>query len=66
MILKQIHVMSILGDYWHGNPKVYDLDSYCNRRKCTFGDIYKNTEKKISELRKYGYTVITKWETDET
>lgn len=52
-----------LGDYYHGNPSVYSSNKYnptCNK---TFGELYKNTIKKLELLKEY-YTVKYIWESD--
>lgn len=52
------------GDFWHGNPEVFNLDDYNNVLKKTFGELYKKTLKKEEELIKRGYNVISIWEND--
>lgn len=34
------------GDFWHGNPNIYDSKSLNKRTNCTFGKLYDNTLKK--------------------
>jgi len=56
-------VYEFLGDYYHGNPSVYKCHDYnptCNK---TFGELYKNTIKKLTILKKH-YTVKYIWESD--
>lgn len=53
------------GDYWHGNPKVYQwrMDEVNMSNGKTFGQLYFETCKKTQSLRALGYRVIEKWET---
>lgn len=52
------------GDFWHGNPDVFNKNDVNNVIKKTFGELYNNTIKKENELKIYGYTVISIWEND--
>lgn len=52
------------GDYWHGNPKLYndnDMNSVLNK---TFGELYRKTKDREEYLMKKGYNVISIWESD--
>ena len=52
------------GDFWHGNPELYnqsDINLVLNK---SFGDLYNKTLKKEEDLRKLGYNVISIWEND--
>jgi hypothetical protein len=53
------------GDYWHGNPKIYQwrMDEVNMSNGKTFGQLYDETCKKTQHLRSLGYRVIEKWET---
>jgi len=51
------------GDFWHGNPKMYNMDDKIYFG-VTFGDLYKRTTNKESILRSAGYNVISIWESD--
>lgn len=50
------------GDYWHGNPKIYNQNDINKTKKCTFGELYNNTriKRKICESLNYRYIEI--WE----
>ena len=50
------------GDYWHGNPDIYDLTAMNKTVNETFGTLYFNTVAKNNILRDKGYTVIEMWE----
>jgi len=55
-------VFEFLGNYWHGNPSVFDADEYNKTTKCTFGELFQITVNKIQDLRKAGYKVVSIWE----
>lgn len=52
------------GDYWHGNPKIFDHNNINYATHKTFGQLYQKTLQKESHLTQAGYTVITMWEYD--
>jgi len=57
-------VYEFLGDFWHGNPKVYNTNDINPITKTTFGKLYLNTLEKLQTLDKFGYKVIFMWEMD--
>jgi hypothetical protein len=52
------------GDFWHGNPEVYDPEdiNYFNKKK--FGELYQNTLEKEKHILLAGYNLISIWESD--
>lgn len=55
-------IYEFLGDYWHGNPTIYnplDINTSCKK---SFGYLFKNTVYKIKILRSYGFKVVCMWE----
>jgi hypothetical protein len=52
------------GDFWHGNPKVYDPDEINPVTKTTFGSLYEKTQDKIKDLKDAGFKVISIWESE--
>jgi len=52
------------GDFWHGNPSVYNLNDVNSVVNKTFGYLYDKTIKRENTLKSAGYNVIIKWETD--
>jgi len=56
--------MNFIGDFWHGNPKVFDPNKINKLCKKTFQELYNNTLKRESELINAGYSLITIWEND--
>lgn len=60
--LKNGIVYEFWGDFWHGNPKIYDPNDINLVTKTTFGDLYNKTIKKIKDLKEAGFTVVSIWE----
>lgn len=56
-------VYEFFGDFFHGNPEIYDLNDFNKRIKVKFGILYNKTIDKIKHLIMDGYNVIYKWET---
>lgn len=56
-------VYEFYGDYWHGNPNVYDENEMNTTVKKTFGELYRKTLER-EELIKKNYKLITIWEKD--
>lgn len=52
------------GDYWHGNPKIYDPYNRNLNNKKTFGELYKETMEKRELICGAGYNLIEIWESD--
>lgn len=58
-------IYEYLGDYWHGNPKIFDHKKIAGHRNGkTFGQVFKSTFARFHTLKKSGYTVKYIWETD--
>ena len=57
-------IYEYMGDYYHGNPKKYDLIDYNKTTKCTFGDLYEKTIKREKEIKDLGYNLVVIWEYD--
>lgn len=57
-------VYEFYGDFWHGNPLVYNsqFTNPVNGQK--MGDLYKKTKERESKLISNGYNLITIWESD--
>jgi hypothetical protein len=55
-------VYEFLGDYWHGNPSKYNPADVNPSTGITFGDMYKDTMKRLDEIRNLGYEIIYIWE----
>lgn len=57
-------IYEFYGDYWHGNPKVFDQEKIHPIIKKTYGEIYQKTLQREQELKNAGYTIISIWESD--
>ena len=57
-------IYEFYGDYWHGNPLVYDANKIHPIRKLTFGSLYENTLQREISLKNDGYQIISIWEYD--
>jgi hypothetical protein len=52
------------GDYFHGNPVVYDANEYNALVKKTFGAIYENSCRVDQDFRDLGCNLVIMWEHD--
>lgn len=52
------------GDYWHGNPSIYNRNEINAVTKSTFGELYDKTIERERKIRELGYNLIVKWESD--
>lgn len=52
------------GDFWHGNPKIYNELAINPRTGITYGELYKTTVEKSNFIRSKGYNLIEIWEHD--
>lgn len=57
-------VYEFLGDYWHGNSKIYDKNKLNTKVNKTMGQLHKETFARFRKLRKLGYKVVYIWESD--
>ena len=57
-------VYEFLGDYWHGNPSIYDPDKYNETCHKTHGELYQHTILRLDGLKQLGYNVKYIWEND--
>lgn len=53
-------IIEFYGDYWHGNPKIYDETCSIRNKKIT--DVWEKDRKKIEDLELNGYKVLIIWE----
>ena len=54
------------GDYWHGNPKIYDSNRINKTCNITHGELYKKTLEKGNIIKDMGYNLVVMWELDWT
>lgn len=52
------------GDYFHGNPKVYNGNDINKLLKKSFSQLHEETIKKDKELLDYGYNLVIMWENE--
>ena len=57
-------IYEFFGDYYHGNPVVFNLNDYNKTCHMTFGELYDRTLKTLSKLKSFGYNVKYIWEND--
>ena len=57
-------IYEFLGDFWHGNPKIFNSNDINPVIKKTFGELYTNTMNREKILRENGYNLISIWEND--
>lgn len=57
-------VYEFYGDYWHGNPKIYEANKINGVNNKTFGDLYIKTLEKEEILKNAGYKIISIWENE--
>lgn len=57
-------IYEFYGDFWHGNPDIYnkkDINPLC---KISYGALYNTTMKREKILRDKGYNIVTIWENE--
>jgi hypothetical protein len=57
-------IYEFLGDYWHGNPRIFkhnETNNHCNK---TFKQLYTETLCRFESLSSEGYNINYIWETD--
>lgn len=52
------------GDYWHGNPDLYDPEDIHPEAKVAFGELWERTKNKKRILEEAGFQVVSIWESD--
>jgi hypothetical protein len=57
-------VYEFLGDFWHGNPRVYNQNSKNPVSKKIFGQLYNQTLLRFEKLKTAGYNIVYVWEKD--
>ena len=57
-------VYEFYGDYWHGNPSVFNHDKLNKSIDKTFGELYNDTMLREQTLKDLGYNIVTIWESD--
>jgi hypothetical protein len=57
-------IIEILGDFWHGNPLVYNQHDYNKTTQTTFGELLKFTFARFDTIVKKGFKILYVWEND--
>lgn len=57
-------VYEFYGDYWHGNPRIYNAESIHPVSKISYGKLYEKTLQRENIIRLAGYNIISIWEYD--
>ena len=57
-------IYEFLGDYWHGNPKLYDFDKVNVNAGFSFKELNQKTFERFDEIKKLGYNIKYVWEND--
>ena len=57
-------IYEFLGDYWHGNPEIYDAAIIHPKIKISYGELYTKSIKKFDKLKSIGYNIKYIWEND--
>ena len=57
-------IYEFYGDFWHGNPKIYDRNAIHPLNKKSFGELYDETIKRENILKNNGFNIITIWENE--
>lgn len=52
------------GNYYHGNPDIYDRDVFNRRKNKTMGEVYDETVIYEQQLQDLGYNLVVMWESD--
>ena len=51
------------GDYWHGNPLIFDQNKEF-KNGITFGELYEKTIEREKQIKDMGFNLIVMWEND--
>ncbi len=57
-------IYEFYGDYWHGNPNVYDASVINKKLDSTMKDLYQQTMARQTEIESLGYNFVVVWESD--
>ena len=50
------------GNFWHGNPEIYNQDEINNVTNCSFQELYDKTIVKEEKIKELGYNLEVMWE----
>ena len=52
------------GDFWHGNPKIFNPNEINKITNCSFKELYEKTLIKEEKIKELGYNLVIIWEKD--
>ena len=55
-------VYEYLGNFFHGNPKIFAPDAVNEKLHCTFGELYQKTLERNEFIKQQGYNLVIIWE----
>ena len=61
---EELCIFEYHGDYWHGNPKIYNQEEINKSTRTTFGECYEKTLKKQRLCKETGYNYVSIWESE--
>lgn len=54
-------IYEYFGNFWHGNPEIFNPEDTNPVSKKTFGELYNETLSRIKNLESDGYNIVCKW-----
>lgn len=57
-------IYEFYGDYWHGNPNIFNLNDVNKHNKKSFKELFNDTILREEIYKKAGYKIFSIWETD--
>lgn len=57
-------IYEFYGDYWHGNPNIFESTFMNNTIHKSMGELYENTMIREQVILELGYNLVTCWEAD--
>ena len=61
---EELCIFEYHGDYWHGNPKIYNQEEINKSVGTTFGECYEKTLEKQRFCEETGYNYVSIWESE--
>ena len=52
------------GDFWHGNPAIYNPDDLNRANHKSYGELYTKTMNRETKLKAAGYKIVSIWENE--
>jgi len=62
--MKDNMIFEYHGDFWHGNPKIYNPSDINQKAKKTYGELYENTLYKQQFCKKTGFEYKSIWDSE--